>query len=86
MDLLLNKSNPHKVNSTIQALERIGEVEVNDYESHIEVKIDLGRYRHSAYVQNTEVQELHIIDNNTDDKSVCVAAIPLSSISQINSL
>jgi hypothetical protein len=86
MNLLLNKKNPYKVENTIQALERIGEVEVNDYETHIEVKIDLERYRHSAYVQNAEVQELHIIDNNTDNKSVCVVAIPLSTISQINSL
>ena len=37
-------------------------------------------------LQNAEVQELHIIDNNTDNKSVCVVAIPLSTISQINSL
>lgn len=86
MNLLLNKTNQRTNQNSIQALERIGEVEVHDYETHIEVKIDLERYRHSAYIQNTEVQELHIINNNTDNKSVCVVAIPLSTISQINSL
>ena len=86
MDLLLNKKNPFRTQSTIEALQRIGEVEAEDYETHIEVKIDLERHRHTAYVINDEVQEVHIINNDTQDKSVCVVAIPLSTISQIKSL